>query len=79
MEVWLQQSIKVNKQRGNPLRIVMMSIIICTTQLEVAKPSVSLPSSHVQLSRVYLASTLDVMLVIKCTRLSLTLAGRAWE
>ena len=30
-------------------------------------------------SRVYLASTLDVTHVIKCTRLSPSLAGRAWE
>ena len=35
--------------------------------------------AHTQLSRVYLASTLDVTHVIKCTRLSLTLAGRDWE
>ena len=35
MEVWLQESKKVNKQRGNHLRIVMMSIIISTTQLGV--------------------------------------------
>ena len=35
--------------------------------------------AHKQLSRVYLASTLDVTHVIKCTRFSLTLAGRAWE
>ena len=35
--------------------------------------------AHVQLSRVYLASTLDVTRVIKCTRLSPTLTGRAWE
>ena len=33
----------------------------------------------VPLSRVYLASTLDVMHVIKCTRFSPTLVGRAWE
>ena len=33
----------------------------------------------VPLSRVYLASTLDVTHVIKCTRFSPTLAGRAWE
>ena len=30
-------------------------------------------------SRVYLVSTLDVTHVIKCTRLSPSLAGRAWE
>ena len=36
-------------------------------------------SAYVQLSRVYLASTLDVTHVIKCTRLSPSLAGRAWE
>ena len=35
--------------------------------------------AHAQLSRVYLASNPDVMHVIKCTRLSPTLAGRAWE
>ena len=35
--------------------------------------------AHAQLSRVYLASTLDIMHVIKCTRLSPSLAGRAWE
>ena len=35
--------------------------------------------AHAQSSRVYIASTLDVTHVIKCTRLSLTLAGRAWE
>ena len=38
--------------------------------------------AHAQLSRVYLASTLDVTHMIKCTRLSPTLArraGRAWE
>ena len=35
MEVWLQESKKVNKQRGNHLRIVRMSIIISTTQLGV--------------------------------------------
>ena len=35
--------------------------------------------AHTQLSRVHLTSTLDVTHVIKCTRLSLTLTGRAWE
>ena len=35
--------------------------------------------AHTQLSRVYLASTLDVTHMIKCTRLSPTLTGRAWE
>jgi len=35
--------------------------------------------AHMQLSCVYFASTLDVTHVIKCTRLSPTLAGRAWE
>ena len=35
--------------------------------------------ARAQLSRVYLASTLDIMHVIKCTRLSPSLAGRAWE
>ena len=35
--------------------------------------------AHVQLSCVYLVSTLDVTYVIKCTRLSLTLTMRAWE
>ena len=35
--------------------------------------------AHAQLSRVYLASTLDVTHVIKCTRLSPTLTRRAWE
>ena len=34
---------------------------------------------HVQSSRVYLESTLDVMHMIKCTRLSPFLTGRAWE
>ena len=34
---------------------------------------------HMQLSCVYLVSTLDIMHVIKCTTLSATLAGRAWE
>ena len=34
--------------------------------------------AHAQLSLVYLASTLDVTHVIKCTRLSPTLTGRAW-
>ena len=36
-------------------------------------------SALVQLSRVYLASIFDVMHVIKCTRLSPSLAERAWE
>ena len=37
--------------------------------------------AHVQLSRVYmyLASTLDVMHMIECTRLSLSIVERAWE
>ena len=35
--------------------------------------------AHAQLSHVYLASTLDIMHMIKCTRLSPTLAGGAWE
>ena len=35
--------------------------------------------AHAQLSRVYLASTLDVTHVIEYTRLSPSLAGRAWE
>ena len=35
--------------------------------------------AHAQLSRVYLVSTLDVTHVIKCTRLSSTLARRSWE
>ena len=35
--------------------------------------------TQVQLSHVHLTSTLDVMHVIKCTRLSPSLAGRAWE
>ena len=35
--------------------------------------------AHTQLSRVYLASTLDVTHMIKCTRLSPTLTGRAQE
>ena len=35
--------------------------------------------AHTQSSRVYLASTLDVTQTIKCTRLSPTLAGKAWE
>ena len=35
--------------------------------------------AHAQSSHVYLASTLDVIHMIKCTRLSPTLAGRAWE
>ena len=36
-------------------------------------------SAHMQLSFVYLTSTLDVTHVIKCTRLSPSLAGRALE
>ena len=35
--------------------------------------------AHTQLSCVYLVSTLDVTHVIKCTRLSSTLARRSWE
>ena len=35
--------------------------------------------AHVQLSRAYLMSTFDVTHGIKCTRLSPSLAGRAWE
>ena len=35
--------------------------------------------AQAQLSRVYLVSTLDVTHVIKCTRLSPSLARRAWK
>ena len=35
--------------------------------------------AHTQLSHVHLASTLDITHMIKGTRLSPTLAGRAWE
>ena len=35
--------------------------------------------AHVQLTHVHLASTLDITHMIKCTRLSPTLAGRVWE
>ena len=36
-------------------------------------------SAYIQLSHVYLLSTLDVMHVMKCTRLSLSLTERAWK
>jgi len=35
--------------------------------------------AHVQISRAYLVSTLDVTHVVKCTRLFPSSAGRAWE
>ena len=35
--------------------------------------------AYMQLSHVYLVSTLDIMHVIKYTRLSPSIAGRAWE
>ena len=35
--------------------------------------------AHVQLSCIYLVSILDLTHVIKCTRLSSSLAERAWE
>ena len=63
--------------RQRPLSLLAMCVLASTMSSEqCGRDSVS---AHVQLSCVYLASTLNVTHVIKYTRLSPSLAGRAWE
>ena len=57
--------------------IVATCVLASITSSELCGQDFEL--AYMQLSHVYLVSALDVMHVIKCTRLSPSLVGRAYE
>ena len=57
--------------------IVATCVLASITSSELCGQDFEL--AYMQLSHVYLVSALDVMHVIKCTRLSSSLVGRAYE
>ena len=56
--------------------IIAMCVLPSIVSSKCGRDSVC---AHMQLSLVYLVSTLDVMHVMKCTRLSTSLVGKAWK